>query len=148
MKNNIIQEIELQYNTTGDIASLKLDNSKITYDVLLKCWNLKTIGLQEEFKIIYLNRANDLIGIYNHSKGGMNSTIADVRLIIAVALKCAASSIILAHNHPSGNLTPSPQDKKLTNKIKECCATFDILLLDHILVSSKGYYSFVEEGDL
>jgi DNA repair protein RadC len=86
-----------------------------------------------------------VIGSYQLSKGGITGTIADVRLILSVALKTLASGLILAHNHPSGNLKPSEADVSLTNKIKEAAKLMDIQVLDHIILSDCGYFSFADE---
>ncbi len=88
-----------------------------------------------------------MIGIHKLSSGGMTSTIADIRILLAVALKSMATAIILSHNHPSGVLKPSKADIYLTQKIKEAAALLDIELLDHLIVSSEGYYSFTQEGE-
>jgi DNA repair protein RadC len=82
------------------------------------------------------------------SKGGIIGTIADVRLILSVALKTLATGLILAHNHPSGNLKPSEADKQITIKIRQAAKLLDIELLDHIIISSEGYCSFMDEGIL
>lgn len=100
----------------------------------------------EVFAVLYLNRANKI----NHwevvSSGGMSGTVADPRVILRKALEEKAVSMILCHNHPSGNLKPSIADKELTNKIREASRFFDINLLDHIIVSQEGYFSFADEG--
>ena len=97
----------------------------------------------------YLNGANRLLGIYEVSKGGITSTVVDIRLILSVALKSAATGIILAHNHPSGNLQPSIQDKDITKKIQEASKLLDLTLFDHLIViSDSAYYSFADEGQL
>jgi len=109
-----------------------------------------TIHLQERFVAMYLNRANRLIGLYLVSIGGTIEVIADIRLILSVALKTAATSIMLAHNHPSGALSPSPADRVITSQIHEAANLMDIKLLDHIILSPKAgeYYSFVDDGML
>jgi DNA repair protein RadC len=89
-----------------------------------------------------------VIGSYQLSKGGITGTIADVRLILSVALKTLASGLILAHNHPSGNLKPSEADKHITSKIRQAAKLLDIELLDHIIISSEGYYSFMDDGKI
>lgn len=102
----------------------------------------------EVFSVIFLNRANKI----NHheiiSEGGITGTVADPRIILRKALEHDAVSIVLCHNHPSGNLKPSSQDQELTNKIKEASKYFDIKVLDHIIVSEEGYYSFADTGIL
>ena len=80
------------------------------------------------------------------SKGGVTGTVADPRLILAVALKTAACSIMLCHNHPSGNLKPSRQDEELTYKIKKAGRYMDIKVIDHLVLDDDGYYSFADEG--
>ncbi len=100
----------------------------------------------EEFKVLLLNRANRVTGVYEASAGGITGTVADPRLILAVAIKSVSVSIILAHNHPSGNLKPSRADEELTAKIKEAGKYHEIKVLDHIIISSESYYSFADEG--
>ena len=97
---------------------------------------------------MYLNRANRVIGVFPVSTGGITATIADPRLILAVALKTGACSIILAHNHPSGNLKPSHADEELTHKIKEAAKFMDIKVIEHLIISPdrEMYYSFADEG--
>lgn len=109
-----------------------------------------TIHLQERFMVMYLNRANRVIGVYPVSVGGITGTVADIRLILSVALKTAATSLIMAHNHPSGNLMPSQADIALTRKTKEAASYMDIKVLDHIIISPEDglYYSFTDEGML
>ena len=89
-----------------------------------------------------------MLGIYPLSRGGITASLVDVRLIFAVALKCNATGIIICHNHPSGNLKASKADINLTNKIKECSTLLDITLIDHLIISKTGFYSFINSGDL
>ncbi len=126
----------------------KVGSSKDLYSILFNNWDLNKIELQEQFKIVLLNRANKVLGIYEISTGGMSGTVADPKLIFATALKACASSIILSHNHPSGNLKPSSADLQLTQKIVKGGEMLDIAVLDHIILTSEGYYSFADEGHL
>ncbi len=100
----------------------------------------------ECFVVVYLNRANKIIQQETISEGGITGTVADPRIILKKALDHHAVSIILCHNHPSGNLKPSKADEQLTNKIKNAAAFLDIQVMDHIIVSEEGYYSFADEG--
>ncbi len=100
----------------------------------------------ELFIAIYLNNAQKILHHEIISEGGMTGTVADPRIIIKKALAYNAASIILCHNHPSGSLKPSKEDESLTKKIKEAALLFDIKVLDHIIVSSEGYFSFADEG--
>lgn len=140
-----ISEINVSYST-GKEKKTKIKNSKQSYDVLLACWNKFTLELQEEFKVLLLNRNNLVLGIYSLSKGGVSSTIVDAKLLFSVALKCNASSIIISHNHPSGNVNPSEADIALTKKIRKAGKYLDIVLLDHIIVTTNGYFSFSDNG--
>ena len=100
----------------------------------------------EVFAVLFLNRANKINHFQIVSEGGITGTVADPRIILKKALEEDAVSIILCHNHPSGSLKPSGTDQELTKKIKEAAKFFDIKVLDHLIVSDAGYYSFADEG--
>lgn len=102
----------------------------------------------EVFAVIFLNRANKINEFKIISEGGITGTVADPRIILKKALEEDAVSLILCHNHPSGSLKPSRADEELTYKIKEAAKFFDIKVLDHLIVSNDGYYSFADEGIL
>ena len=87
-----------------------------------------------------------MLGIYNVSKGGISSTVVEIRHILYIALKTNSTGIILAHNHPSGNLKPSSTDINLTRRIKSACEIMDLNLTDHIILTKDNYYSFMEGG--
>ena len=100
----------------------------------------------EVFAVLFLNQANKIKSFQVISKGGLTGTVADPRVIFSRALAEGATSIVLSHNHPSGNLRPSRADEELTQKLKHAGSFLDIRLLDHIIVSEEGYYSFADEG--
>lgn len=100
----------------------------------------------EVFAILFLNRANKVNHFEIVSEGGITGTVADTRIILRKALEEDAVSMVLCHNHPSGSLKPSRADEDLTKKIKEAARFFDIAVLDHVIVSDNGYYSFADEG--
>ncbi|CAN5752590.1 DNA repair protein RadC [soil metagenome] len=100
----------------------------------------------EVFAVLFLNRANKIKHFEIISRGGITGTVADPRIILKKAIEEEASSIVLSHNHPSGNLKPSRADEELTQKIKQAASYCDIRVLDHIIVSDEGYYSFADEG--
>jgi DNA repair protein RadC len=102
----------------------------------------------EVFAVLFLNRANKINHFEIVSEGGITGTVADPRIILRKALEEDAVNIILCHNHPSGSLKPSRADEQLTIKIKEAARFFDITVIDHIIVSGDGYYSFADEGIL
>jgi DNA repair protein RadC len=100
----------------------------------------------EVFAVAFLNQANKVNHLEVISEGGITGTVADPRIILKKALQHNAVSLILCHNHPSGSLKPSLSDKELTQNIKEAARFFDIRLLDHVIVSDAGYFSFADEG--
>jgi DNA repair protein RadC len=141
-----IPEIKIRYNKSTKTFLGKVTNSKDSYEFLRKVYDKRILQLQESFIVLYLNRANQILGYYKHSLGGIAGTVADPRIIFATALASASSGIILSHNHPSGNLTVSQADLDLTRKIKEGGKLLDIQLLDHLIVTKAGYFSFADEG--
>lgn len=142
-----VAEVELVYKTKVKASERPLIKcSKDCYATLMKVWDENKIEFQEEFKVLLMNRANRVIGVYEASRGGITGTVADPRLILAAAIKGLAVAIVLAHNHPSGNLKPSLADEQLTSKIKEAARYHDIRVLDHIIVTADAYNSFADEG--
>lgn len=102
----------------------------------------------EEFWVVYLNNSNRVLSKEMCSKGGITSTIVDVRLLYKRALELSAVGLIVCHNHPSGNVKPSISDKELTKKIKEAGESLDIRLLDHLIITEKSYFSFADHGEI
>lgn len=142
-----VAEVELVYKTKVKASERpKITSSKDIYNILRQVWDENKIDMLEEFKVIFLNRANRVTGVYDASSGGITGTVADPRLILAAAIKSLSVSIVLSHNHPSGNLKPSRADEELTLKIKEAAGYHDIKVLDHIIITSEAYYSFADEG--
>ncbi len=144
---NLLTEIHVSYKPTI-LSHKNITNSTEAYETVLKHWNKHTIELYEEVKVMYFNGANKLLGIHDLSKGGISSTIIDIRRVLSVALKCNASGFILVHNHPSGRLSPSKADKDITDRMDTCAKQMDIELLDHLIITRDGYYSFSDEGIL
>jgi len=131
-------------------ASASLDKRVIrsSNDIAQYLQTLLKDHTYEVFAVVFLNRANKINHFEIVSRGGLTGTVADPRVILKKALEEDATSIILCHNHPSGNLQPSHADEELTKKIKEAAAYFDIKVIDHIIVSEDGFYSFADEGIL
>ncbi len=144
-----VAEIKLTYlNPVKPSERPKVDCYRQVYEVFCSFWEEDSLEFVEHFNLMLLNRANRVLGIMNISSGGTAGTVVDVKLIMATALKANASSIILSHNHPSGNLRPSEQDIRLTSRVKDAGRILDVPVLDHIIISSEGYYSFADEGAL
>lgn len=102
----------------------------------------------EEFWVLFLNRQNRVISKQKLSQGGLTGTVIDVRLVLKMALDKHATSLILCHNHPSGCLDPSDADRKITRQLKEAAALVEIPVIDHLIVTQAGYFSFADEGML
>jgi len=100
----------------------------------------------EEFWILLLNRANLVLDRIQLSQGGTSGTVVDAKMVFRAALEGQASGIILVHNHPSGSLRPSQHDIDLTKKLRDAGKTLDINVMDHLIVTDRGYYSFADEG--
>lgn len=147
MTNIKLSEIKLFYRPRR-IMTTKISCSEDAYIQAIKFFDKNTIALQEQFIVIYLNRANMVLGAHQVFTGGITGTVADIRIILGVALKSMACGMIISHNHPSGSLVPSNADRQLTDKIKEAGKLMDINLLDHIIVSPTegSFYSFADEG--
>ena len=146
----MVTEICVSYRPRKHAMDRAVIKSPADAAKLILCgFDKNTIMMQEEFVVMYLNRANHVLGIYKASKGGITGTVVDIRIILSIALKLLATSMMIAHNHPSGNLQPSVADQEITIKLKEAAKFMDIKLLDHlILVNSGESFSFAEEGYL
>lgn len=100
----------------------------------------------EETWMIFLNQSNRVLKKTQISKGGLNSSIVDIRMVMKDAIDSLASAMILCHNHPSGNLEPSNDDDLITRKLSAAGSLLDIPLLDHVIVCDEGYYSYADHG--
>lgn len=142
-----IPEIKIQYKR-GDIENLSLKSPNDVYNCLMKFYEQDTIEYYESSIILYLNQANNVIGWYKLSQGGITGTVIDVRTMFTIALQCGATGIIMSHNHPSGSLKPSDADRQITRKCVEAGKFLDIKLIDHLIVCPSGYYSFQENNEI
>jgi DNA repair protein RadC len=142
---NIAAAFELGRRRTEveTLQRVKITSRHVAYQILQK--RLSDLP-HEEFWVLILNRANQVIKEEYLSKGGISGTVVDVRLVCKSAIENNASSLVIAHNHPSGQLLPSEQDKKITKKLNEALQTFEISLLDHLIIGDQNYYSFADEG--
>ena len=149
MKNNIVSEVELTYkNNVPYNQRQKISNSQGAYEILTNLFPENTMEYRETFIVLYLNRANQVLGYSVISQGGTSNTTVDIKMVIQTALLANASCIMLAHNHPSGNLHPSSDDNRITNRIIEAARLFDITVLDHIIITNESYYSFTDNGNI
>ncbi|GGA92769.1 JAB domain-containing protein [Puia dinghuensis] len=123
-----------------------VNDSETAYKHFKESWNQETIELLVECKVMYLNRAAQLLGIYPVSSGGRVDAEVDPRLIFAGALLCAATDIVVCHNHPSGNLKLSDTSKAFARKLQEGAKLFDMKLKDFLIISTTGYKSMCDDG--
>ena len=141
-----VAEVKLTYKTTVKASErVKIMSSDSAYKVLKPYFD-DDMEYKELFYVIYLNRANKVLGVSKVSEGGCSGTVADGKIMFQGALLCNAQGMILAHNHPSGNLNPSNEDLKLTRRVAEAGKILDINLLDHVIITKDGYCSLADKG--
>ncbi len=143
----IVAALELgrRRKETETKAKVKISSSKQVYEHMRSYLS----DLQhEEFFVIYVNRANEIVQTKQISIGGLSGTIADGKVIFKQALELCAHGLILVHNHPSGQLKPSDPDRQLTKKMVEFGKYIDLCVLDHLIYTDSGYFSFADEGIL
>jgi len=141
-----VAEIEVTYkNKVKPSERIKISNSKDAYELLAGICGDK-IEYCEQFFVVLLTRANTVLGVSKISEGGVCSTVVDPKKVMQIALRFHSCSLLLAHNHPSGNTRPSEQDIQLTRKLKAGADLFDISIIDHLIISSEGFFSFADEG--
>lgn len=142
---NIAAAFELgrRRQDTTSTEKVRITTSQSAYQLLKR--RLSDLP-HEEFWILSLNRANQVVKEEHLSKGGISGTVVDIRLICKSAIENNASSLVVAHNHPSGQVQPSDQDKSITTKLRDALKLFGITLIDHIIVGDNRYFSFSDEG--
>lgn len=130
-------------NEANSVAdSLPVVSSSRVFEIMIPLMK----GMQhEECWIIYLNRSNRVVAKERISMGGQCATVVDYRIIVRRTLEKRASSVIMVHNHPSGDPHPGTEDINLTSRLKKAMETFDIRLLDHVIIADDRYYSFADE---
>ena len=142
-----VAEIDLVYKSKVKACERQMIScSEDAYKLLRVVWDDGKIDLVDQFKVLLLNRANKVLCHFTVSTGGVTGTVADPKIIYIAALRANAVALIISHNHPSGSLKPSKADAELTQKIKNAGTLLDMKLLDHLIVSREGYFSFADEG--
>lgn len=143
-----VHEVRLAYTPPKGKKGPILTSSRETYAVLSTLYPEESIQHYEQFVVLFLNRRNEVLGYKVISQGGLAATVVDARIVFQAAILSNASSIILSHNHPSGNLQPSGSDVEITKNLKAAGELLEIKVLDHVIVTSDGYFSFADEGKL
>jgi DNA repair protein RadC len=143
---SIVREITVSYSYKAKPSELpQVTSSEAAFRLFLESWDKNKIEFIEQFKMILLNRTNRVLGLVELSTGGTGGTIVDKRVMFAAAIKGNARGIILAHNHPSGSLKPSKEDKSITEGIVAAGKILEVPVLDHLIITPYGYYSFANE---
>lgn len=140
-------EVKLSYKPNFSLSERpQISNSQTAYEIFKAHWDEETMQFLESFKVLLLNKASRVLGLLDLSLGGMDQTTADTRVLFAAALKAGATGVILAHNHPSGTKRPSKEDLAITERISKGGDLLGIKVLDHLILTHEGYYSFKDEG--
>ena len=147
MKIPNIQEFKLHCTPNAIEDPITIETSRDAFEAFKYIFDQNMLAVREEFNVIYLNRANQVIGTYQDFRGGITGVAIDLRIIFSIALKCLAVTIVVAHNHPTNNLKPSDDDLELTQKIFDAGKILDIDLMDHLILgTNNNYVSFTDEG--
>ena len=142
-----VGEVELSYKPKFKKLH-KVVSSEDAYRYLLPTYKEGTICYKEYFKVLFLNQTSQILGYTLISEGGITETCADVRVILQAALLTNSVALILAHNHPSCNKKPSIHDIQITHQVTHAAILMIITVLDHLILTDTGYYSFADEGEL
>ncbi|WP_396192535.1 RadC family protein [Flavobacterium sp.] len=149
MELSTLGEFTISYKFKSNLKNRpQIKTSADAYEVFKHVFEKDKIGLQEQFVVLYLNNSNTVIGCCNIFKGALTSTVVDIRMILASALKIMATSIIISHNHPSGNMIASKKDIELTIKLNNALKQIDISLLDHVIVSPFNEYISLKDNGI
>lgn len=127
-------------------APTVIRSSSDLHKVAMQIFNADTIDWREEAMLICLNKKNEVMGFFKIGSGGTDAVIMDSRIVYTVALNCLANAVVVIHNHPSGTLRPSQPDIDVTKRLKHWGDTLGIPLIDHLIITSDGFYSFLDNG--
>ena len=150
MKTDVftIHEVEIHYARPIHITLSKITNMNDAERVIRESIELRKIDHKEFFWVLFLNHSNIVLGISEIGRGSTSRVDVNIKEIFQLALRANASSVILAHNHPSGKPKPSRSDIEITKKVKEGGKLIDIEVHDHLIFTSQGCTSLLEEGHL
>jgi DNA repair protein RadC len=144
---SLVGEIDITYKARTKLSTRPvIKTPEHIYKIFLQTWDMSKIELVEQFKVMLLNRCNKVLGICTLTTGSVTNTIADPKQVFAVALIANAVTVVIAHNHPSGCLRPSRADENLTERMRMAGQYLEIKVMDHLIVTKEGFYSFAEMG--
>ncbi|MGY0426431.1 MAG: JAB domain-containing protein [Polaribacter sp.] len=142
---NFVSEISVSYSHTYK-RKIKITDAYSAEKTLRKMWDAQLMSIQEQFCVLFLNNANEVVGFRCLSTGTLTASLIDFRILFGLACKSLSSGIIIAHNHPSGTLKASKADIDVTNKIKRAGEMLDIKLLDHVILTKNSFVSLAQQG--
>lgn len=142
----LVAEVITTYNRRKKKTQIKITTSQDCHRLVKRLFKDDEIEHRERMYSVYLSRRNEVLGWQLQGLGGVSGTVCDLKIVFQTALLCNASGVILAHNHPSGNLKPSQSDIDLTRKASSFGRFIEMQVLDHIILTSEGYFSFADEG--
>ena len=156
MKNTKGKTVKHFYRATLKLSTVNEDfpsqaqifNSRDCAELCRNFWDTDTIEILESFGVCYVNKANKPVCWVELSKGGIDGTVVDMRLLFSHALLSNATGFILCHNHPSGNTQPSQADQDITRRIVQAAKIMNMVVLDHLILTVDSYYSFADQGML
>jgi DNA repair protein RadC len=140
--NYIVSELQVSYKTNIKGKQPCIHDARDAHRFFKKVWDKNLMQIQEQVCAIFLKANNEVIAYRTISTGTLSSSNVDTPLIVALALQTRANSVIIAHNHPSGNRLPSSADCVFTKKLKQQLELFDILIIDHLIITKTGYDHF------
>lgn len=144
-----VGEVELTYKNRVPFEERQnVASADAAYRQVLNIIDPNKIDYKEFFVVIFCDRMGNITGYHTLASGGIDGCAVDVRQVMQGALLTNSACILVAHNHPSGGLRPSTADRETTKMINNACKALDIRLLDHLIVTNHGYYSFKSEGEL
>lgn len=142
-----VSEVEVVYRNKVDRTLIpRIDSTETAYQILKEHWDPDKIDYLEQSKALLLNNALKVLAIIDLGTGGIDSVTIHMRVLFSTALVVGATRVIIAHNHPSGNLKPSQNDERLTLSAVEAGKLIQIRVLDHLILTSDGFFSFADEG--
>ena len=143
-----VAEVKMSYRRDTGIEQKTVKTSRDVYDMALEIFDDDTLDYSEQGVVLLMNNSGKVNGYRKVAEGGLATAQVDIRMIIQAALLTNSTSIAFTHNHPTGNLVPSHQDDMLTRCLKQSCDFMDIRMLDHVIVTREGYYSYADHGRL
>ena len=144
----MLSALELGHRAAAD-AAVSEDDKIVSSEKAAAIMRPHLCGLpHEEFWVLLLSQRNSVIKKICIGRGGLAATVVDVKMVLKAALENYTSALMVFHNHPSCNLRPSTADDQITRRIQEGCKAVDIRMLDHIIITDSGYYSYSDQGRL